>query len=629
MSILGTGSSALLAFQRALATISHNVANANTDGYSRQRVELAARPGNPYGYGFVGAGVETSAVTRLADGFHFSRALDSAAELGRLGTLAGLAERLDTAISDDATGLAAPWSAFFDAMQGVASQPASGASRQALLDRANAMATRVRSLDAQFKSIDVEVNAKIEGNVREVNRLSGEIARLNEEIVRQRGLAGGQQPNDLLDQRERLIQELSAKAGVVTAMQEDGAINVFTGGGQSLVVGTKAQALTTVADPFRPERRELALQSPSGPVPLGPGTLGGELGGLLEFRSQVLDPAASQLGRIAATVAYTVNAQHRQGMDLYGQMGGDFFRPITANVSPHALNTGGASLSGALADPAAFDGIDAVLTFDGASWSAVRRDNGQPVTLTGTGTAADPLRVGGMALVVSGSAAAGDRFLLRPASGAAGQLQVAITDPGRIAAASPLKASADLGNDSDATPSALAIADATAPGVVANHTVVFLDDTTYSVDGGPPATYDPATGIVGGGWTLKLEGTPRAGDRFDLAPRGPGSSDNGNMRALAALDDLGRLEGGQLSMNGALQQLTVATASAARQAGDARDAQGIIDQQVRADREALSGVNLDEEAANLLRFQQAYQAAAQVIAAADTVFQSLLSAVRR
>lgn len=629
MSILGTGSSALLAFQRALNTISHNVANANTEGYSRQRLELAARPGQAFGYGFVGAGVETTTIARLTDSFNFARALDSGGELGRLGAVSGLAARLDTALSEPATGLAAPWSAFFDAMQAVATQPTSAAARQELLARANAMTSRVRSLDAQIKGMDVEINGKLDAGVREVNRLTAEIASLNEKIVQQRGLAGGQPPNDLMDQRERLVAELSAKAGVVTTLQDDGAMNVFTLGGQSLVVGTRAQPLTTSADPFRPERRELALQSPGGSVPLGPGTIGGELGGLLEFRSQVLDPAASQLGRIAATVAYTVNQQHRQGTDLYGDPGGDLFRPIAADVSPHASNAGTASLSGALSDPATFDGVDAILTFDGTAWSAVRRDDGQPVALSGTGTAADPFRVGGVALVLSGTAAAGDRFLLRPASGASGRLQVAITDPGRIAAASPLRASAALDNDSTATPATLTVPDATAPGVVANHSIVFLDDTTYSVDSGPATTYDPAVGIVGNGWTLTLQGTPLAGDRFELTPTGPGSSDNGNMRQLAALNDLGRLDDGQLSLKGALQQLTVSTASAARQAGDAFAAQNVLHGQIQADREAISGVNLDEEAANLLRFQQAYQAAAQVISAADTLFQSLLAAVRR
>lgn len=629
MSILATGSSALLAFQRALGTISHNVANASTEGYSRQRVELAARPGQAFGYGFVGAGVETTSIVRLADDFNFARVLDSGAELGRLGSLSGLSARIDTLLSDGATGLSRPWSTFFDATQGVAAQPASAAARQDLLASAQALAGRVRSLDAQFKSMDTEVNARLDAGVRDVNGITAEIARLNAEIVRQQGAGGGQPPNDLLDQRERLVGQLSSTLGVATVLQDDGAMNVFTTGGQSLVVGTRAQPLSTVADPFRPERRVLALQSDAGPVALASGAVGGELGGLLEFRAQVLDPAVSQLGRIASTLTFTVNAQHRQGVDLYGDAGGDFFAPIAVDAGPHALNAGTGALSGALADPAAFTGIDAVLTFDGAGWSAVRRDNGQPVALTGTGTAADPLRVGGVALTVSGAPAAGDRFLLRPASGAAGRMQVAVTDPSRIAAASPLRASAALANDSNAVPGVLTVPDAGVAGVVANHQIVFIDDTTYTVDGGAPQAYDPATGIVGSGWTLSLDGTPVAGDQFSLAPRGPGSSDNGNMRALTALDDARPLEGGQLSLNGALQQLTVSTASVARQAGHALEAQQVVDQQVRSDRDSVSGVNLDEEAANLLRFQQAYQAAAQVISTADTMFQSLLAAVRR
>lgn len=627
--LFGNATSALLSFQRAIATTSHNVANANTEGYSRQRVDLAARPGQPFGYGFVGAGLQVTGIRRVVDEYQFLRGLDSSAELGRLSELANLATRIDKGFTDPGTSLTQPWSNFFDAMQGVATQPASAATRQELLQSAETLVARFRTLDGQLKAMDTELNNKLGSSVGLANQLSSEIARLNVEIVRQTGLAGGQPPNDLLDQRERLAAELSGLVGANVAMQNDGAMNVFTSGGQALVVGGTATRLATVADPYRPERQEVALLSSGGAVRLGPGALGGQIGGLLEFRNTVLDPVANQLGRIAMTLVDSFNAQHREGMDLYGDMGGDFFTPIGALTRPNALNTGTGSLSATLVDPSAFDGADLVLSFDGASWSAVRRSTGAAVPISGTGTAGDPLLVGGTAVVVGGAPAAGDRFLLQPASGAGGRMGLAITDPSRIAAASPLGASVALANVGNAQPIGLQIDDIAAPGFPASAQIVFTSPTTYSIDGGPPQAYDPTVGIVGAGWTLRLEGEPVTGDTFGITPRGPGSSDNGNALLFAAIDDLGVLEGGNLSLNSALAQMTVGIGSAARQADYALDAQRIVDQQLAQEREATSGVNLDEEAANLLRFQQAYQAAAQMISVADTLFQTLLGAVRR
>lgn len=627
--LLSNGISALTAFQRALSTISHNVANANTPGYSRQVLDLSARAGQAHGFGFIGAGVQVDSVRRVTDLFNFARALDSAAELGRLGELAALAGRIDKLVSDQGTGLTGPWSTFFDAGQGVSAQPTSTAARQNLLAGGEALAARFRSLDAQFRGMESELNGKLRAGVDDANRLSAEIARLNQEIVRQRGLAGGQPPNDLLDQRERLIGELSARLGVNTVLQDDGALNVFTPSGQAMVVGTTSLKLSTVADPFSPDRLELAIETPNGRVLLNDGAIGGSLGGLLEFRRDVLDPAAAQLGRMAATLVHSFNAQHRAGVDLYGQPGGDFFAPIAPSTLAHAGNGGTASLSASLSDVAGYRGEDVVLVFDGAGWSAIERASGRAVPLGGSGSAGDPLLFNGMSVVVSGAAAAGDRFLVRPAIGAAGQLSMAIKDPARIAAASPLRASADLANVGNMSVQSLTVEDAGVLDFNASHTIVFTDPNTYTIDGGAPNPYDPDVGIALGGWRLTLEGTPVAGDTFRIAPRGAGTSDNGNARLFAVLDNLGQLDGGNLSLNGALGQLATSVGSAARHAEYARDAQRIIDTQVRAEREAVSGVNLDEEAANLMRYQQAYQAAAQLIGTADTLFQTLLAAVRR
>lgn len=630
MTLLNTSSSALLAFQRALDTISHNVANAATAGYSRQRVELAAVPGSvAHGFGYVGDGVEVTGVTRAADQFLLARRMDSLSETGRLDSLATLSARLDTALTDAGSGLGKPWSAFFDASQGVASQPASTAARQALLDSAGDLAARFRGLDGQIAGLDREIDTRLAAGMAETNRLAANLAKLNEAIMRQQGLAAGQAPNDLLDQREQLAGELGRLVGATTLIQDDGSMSVFTPGGQALVMGTQAASLTTLADPYRPTRLEPAQLMNGSTARLGGNVLSGEMGGLLEFRRNVLDPAAEQLGRIATSLVSSVNAQHREGMDLYGQLGGNFFTPITPATSAHSANTGSASLGATLADPAALDGADVVLSYNGSAWSAASRATGAPLPLSGAGTAASPLRVGGVDVVVSGAAAAGDRFLLQPASGAAGRVQVALTDTARIAAAAPVAATAALTNLGKATPDSLSVDNAANPALLAATAIVFPTATTYTLNGSAPFAYNASVGIVGYGWTLKLSGTPVAGDRFDVTSRGPNSSDNGNARQFATLDGGGLLDGGSTSLKGALGQLTVQAGMAARQAESSRDAQAAVHARLDAEQAATAGVNLDEEAANMLRYQQAYQAAAQMVATADTLFQTLLAAVRQ
>jgi len=350
---------------------------------------------------------------------------------------------------------------------------------------------------------------------------------------------------------------------------------------------------------------------------------------MLEFRNQVLDPTQAELGRIALGLGIAFNAGHAQGMDLYGNLGGDFFAVPAPAVKAHAGNAGAAQLTAGIADLAAVDGRDLVLKWDAGAWTATDAATGAALPLAGSGTAADPLRVGGMAVVVGGAPANGDRFLLQPTAQAAGGLKVAITDPARIAAANPVGASAELDNLGTGQPSGITVTDPAHAGLLAPATIEFLDADQYTVNGDGPFPYTPGGAINANGWSFRLDGIPAAGDRFAVAATGMDSSDNGNAARLADFDDRAVLAGGSLSLNGAISGLTTTVGSAARHSTYAAEAQGVLHGQAQARRDSVSGVNLDEEAANMLQLQQAYQAAAQIIATADTLFQSLLGAVRR
>jgi flagellar hook-associated protein 1 FlgK len=623
--VLSTGTSALLAFQRALGTVGHNVANAATPGYSRQRVEFASRPGTAVANIQIGAGVEVAKLQRLADGLVFARQVDSSGEMGRLEQVSTLSGRVDMLLSDPATGLSQPWSAFFAAAQGVASEPTSTVARSALLNSAEQLANRWRSLDSQLEQMGSETNQRMMAQVSEVNRLSGEIAKYNLDIVS----SGADASPDLVDARALRIDQLARLVGAETVPQDDGSLNVFTAGGQPVVLGSKASSLATTPDPFRPDRLQFALAGPNGTVRLPADSVSGEIGGLLEFRNRVLDPARAELGRLATAFATTFNQIQAAGIDSAGNPGAPVFSLRAPTAEPHTANTGSATFTASVADVATLQSPDLVLRFDGAAWSATRADSGAAVPMTGSGTPADPFRVSGLSLTVAGTASAGDRFALNPTAGAASGLQVVMRDPGGIAAASPVQGRADTTNLGTARVLDAQVTDPAAFAGFTGATVEFIDAAQYTVDGAGPFPYTSGSPISSGGWSLSLEGAPAAGDSFLVSPTPPRSADNGNARAMAALDQRRLLDDGTTSLVDGMGQLTARVGSQARHAELSLEAQQAIHNQVIAERESVSGVNLDEEAANLLRYQQAYQAAAQVISTADTLFQSLIGAIRR
>ncbi|MDR6140408.1 flagellar hook-associated protein FlgK [Pseudoxanthomonas sp. SORGH_AS_0997] len=377
-SLLSTGSSALLAFQRALGTVSNNVANATTEGYSRQRVSLAARVGNNIaaGVGNSGQGVDVAALQRLADGLVFARQVDSSGEVGRLTSLSSMAGRVDTLLSDSSTGLSTPMSAFFDAARGVSSDPTSTSAREALLAAARSLAGRFNSLDGQLSTIDDETNQNLSDKVGQANQLAKEIADLNKTIAS----SGANASSELLDARDLRVTKLAGLIGATTVQQTDGSLSVFTTGGQPLVIGAKASTLTALQDPDQPGRLQVGLDAGNGtPVRLPDASISGELGGLLQFRTNVLDPARNELGRLATGVALAFNQAQANGVDYNGQIGADLFKLAAPAVASNAANTGSASFAVTVGDVSQLTGSDIVLRYSGSGWTAQRADTGATV----------------------------------------------------------------------------------------------------------------------------------------------------------------------------------------------------------------------------------------------------------
>lgn len=627
--LLSTGLSGLLAFQRSLDATSHNISNVGTEGYSRQRVELGTRPAQPYGNGWVGQGVSAQTTRRMYDDFIAMQTRTTSSSLEHLDVFAANAERLNNMFGSTSTGLTATLQNFVNAFQGVANAPTSIPARQTLLSEAGTLQQRLRNFDEQLAAMDKEVNSRLTSELTEINSLAQGIARLNNDIAVGVARTGGQPPNDLLDERDRLLDQLAQKVSVSAVVQDGGQVNVFIGAGQSLVLGAEAGELTTIQDDFDPSRLGVAVRTQSGVIDVTRNITGGKVGGILDFRREQLDPAHNALGRISAALVEIVNGQHAEGMDLRGALGGAFFAVGGVETLASGLNAGGGVAAAVRADIGGLTDRDYILELTGGGWTLRYADDGAAVAMTGAGSSADPFVADGLEIVVGGAASLGDEFLIRPTRTAVEGLDVLISDPARIAAAAPIRSAVNAANTGSGAISAGEVLDASNPQLRAAATIEFLTPTTYSINGAGSFAYVAGGNIDVNGWRVQISGAPAVGDRFTVSDNSTGAGDNRNALELAGALQRPALNGGAATLSSTVGQFVAGVGVATRQAQVNRDAQSVVYEESVASQDSVSGVNLDEEAANLLRYQQAYQAAAQLIRVADTLFQSLLNATQR
>ncbi|MBX3664109.1 MAG: flagellar hook-associated protein FlgK [Burkholderiales bacterium] len=630
--IFGIGVSGLNAAQAGLVTTGHNIANANTPGYHRQAIVQSTPVPLFTGGGFFGQGVNVQNVLRSYSEFLEGQVIRSEARSSYLSTYGAQLAQIDGMLADPAAGLSPALQEFFGAVHDVAANPSSMPSRQALLSGGEALAARFQAMDARLGELFSGINIQIASTVTSINAYAQEIANLNGRIVVAQSNPA-QAPNDLLDQRDRMVAELNRLVGTTVVAQGDGTINVFIGNGQNLVVGSQSFRLSTAPSVDDPTRLDVAYQVGASAVRITPENLGaGSLGGLLAFRSGPLEEARNTLGRIAMGLARTFNEQHRLGQDLTGALGGNFFVEPQPAVTARGTNTGDAVIGAALADASALTTSSYRLSYDGTDYRLTRLSDNSTTTY-----ASLPQTVDGLTFTLaSGTAAAGDSFLIEPTRYAARDFAVALGDAAKIAAAAPVSTAAALANTGSAAISAGEVnppppADANLQQPV---TITFTGAGTFDVSG--TGTGDP-TGVAylsGGsisynGWTVKITGTPAAGDSFTIMPNSGGTADNRNAALLAGLQTRNTLAGGTASYQGAYSQLTGSVGSAMRQNQVSAAAQENLAVQARQNQQSLSGVNLDEEAANLIRYQQAYQASGKVIEIATRLFDTLLGITGR
>ncbi len=615
------------AFQRALQVTSHNIANANTPGYSRQVAELSARVGGGQGNTYLGGGTQVSTIRRIYDGLQIDQLRSASTGFSRFDTLNNLSSRIDTLLADPDTGLNSGLQSFFNSVQDVANDPSSISTRQALIGEAEGVASRFQLLDARLGELEEEVNGRLTLAVDDINRIATSIADLNSKIALANNAATP--PNDLLDARDALVLELSGQVSVATTLQDDGSMSVFIGSGQSLVTGGNARQLTVGGSEFDLTRMVVAYEGPAGSTPLDTSSTGGNLGALLEFRSQILDPARQSLGQTAVAFASSMNEQNASGMDLRGNLGGDLFSVAPPTVLYSNENTGSGTASVSVNDLGVLTGGDYVLGFDGASYSLSRDDTGEVIPLSGSGTGADPFVGDGISIVVGGAPAAGDRLLIRTGQDAAASLRSIVSDAQSIAMAAPTRAEISQGNIGNATISPANVVDQSDPNLLASSVIEFTSPTTYSINGAGSFSYTDGDAIIINGSSVTISGNPSSGDQFTIEANYGASGDNRNGLLMADVQSAGLLDGGTISINESYGRLVSSVGAMTHQIQGSLDAQGVVLSNAEAQVSATSGVNLDEEAANLIKYQQAYQAVAQVVAVVNTMFDSLIAATRR
>ena len=632
-SILGVGQSGLAAAQVGITTTGHNITNASTPGYSRQLVIQASKGGQQIGAAFQGQGTDVVAVQRVFDNFTASRVNASQTSKSSLDAYNAQITQIDNLFADPTTGLSPTLQDFFGNIQGLAADPGSAAQRQTLLSSSQSLVSRFRSLDDQLSQIGDGVNKQITGSVTNINSYTQQIAKLNDAIAKVAASADGALPNDLLDQRDLLINQLSKEVKVTVSDQPGTGYNVSIGNGQPLVIGNATFTLQITNSPTDQNRLEVGYVTATGLTRLPESSFtGGTLGGLFDFRSITLDPARNELGRVALGLASQINDQSRLGIDLNGKPGKNFFTIPGPQTTPSSLNTGNTLIDATVVDVTALTASDYRVAFDGTNYNVTRlKDN----VLLSTG--ALPVTLDGINFTKkSGTTVnAGDNYLVRPTVASASGIAVALTDKTEIAAAAPIVTAAGVtvpatGPSTNGGNGKISAGSVDATYLAAPLTTpVKLSFNGGSISSSPavvgfPQPYVSGQNISFGGITFNITGAPINGDTFTIAPNTTGSGDGRNAVALGALQTKQVFDNNSNTFGSAYGLFVSNVGNKAREVSVNAAAEGKLLANAVAVQQSQSGVNLDEEASNLLRYQQAYQAAGKLMQTASTLFDVLL-----
>ena len=646
-SLFSIGLTGLNAAQAGLSTTSHNISNAGTTGYSRQRIEQSTNPAMFTGAGFFGEGTKVDTVKRAYNTFLTNQVLAADTKFSEYDTFSTEISQVDNMLADPTVGLTPALQDFFGGIEEVAANPASVPARQSMLSTAESLVSRLHNLSDRIGEIRAGVEGQIKETVSQISTYAKNIAEVNNKITIAQQAGSAQPANDLLDTRDQLVKELNQLVRVSTSTDADGSMSVFIGTGQPLVIGTtptRLEALPSIADQSRLAVNILTQNGGTITIPeslLG----GGKLGGLLNMRATALDSTQNQLGLMAVGLSTAFNAQHKLGQDLNGNLGTDFFTIPSIGVQRYT-NATTAMPDVQYGDVSKLVGEDYRLTFTDTvgGYALTRVSDGRSVS------AADV----GLSITPAATSWVGDSFLIQPTRHAASNLGLTITDTRMIAAGAPITAAAtasNLGTGSITAPvvssttsiSAGAFGTSSAP-LKLTHAGGSLtgfpagQSVTYTLLNSSPITlpspvasvpYQSGMTIAVGGVSFSIAGALKDQDSFTLGPNAGGVSDSRNAVALGQLQTskLMLSANGQPSatLQSVYSQLVSSVGNKAREVQVNRDAQESLVGQAYEAQQSIAGVNLDEEAANLIRYQQAYQASSKVMTIASKLFDEVLA----
>ncbi|RQR48432.1 flagellar hook-associated protein FlgK [Burkholderia sp. Bp9140] len=658
--LMNLGVSGLNAALRGLTTTGQNISNAATPGYSVERPVYAEASGQYTSSGYMPQGVNTVTVQRQYSQYLSDQLNSAQSQGGALSTWYSLVAQLNNYVGSPTAGISTAITSYFTGLQNVANNASDPSVRQTAISNAQILGDQLKAAGQQYDALRQSVNTQLTSTVSQINTYTAQIAQLNQQISA--ASSQGQPPNQLMDQRDLAVSNLSSLAGV-QVVRGDSGYSVFLAGGQPLVLADKSYQLATVTSPSDPSELTVVSQGIAGANPQGPNQAlpdaslsGGTLGGLLAFRSQTLDPAQAQLGALATSFAAQVNAQNALGVDLSGQPGGNLFTVAAPAVYSNQGNTGNASLSVSFANASQPTTSDYTLSYDGTNYTLTDRASGAVVDQK---AGPMPVSLGGLNFSFSsGSMNAGDQFTVLPTRGALNGFGLATTSGSAIAAASPVVAAASstnigtgkiaqgavsAGYQVPTTPTKLTYdaASKSLSGFPAGTTVTIAgtpptsvtitsptDSVPYDASAGAKltimSTTQPAPAGVMNGVTVTLSGAPSDGDTFTIGPYAGGTSDGSNALALSQLVTAKALGGGTTTLTGAYANYVNAIGNTASQLKSSSAAQTSLVGQITTAQQSVSGVNQNEEAANLMQYQQLYQANAKVIQTAATLFQTVL-----
>ncbi|QNI01514.1 flagellar hook-associated protein FlgK [Halomonas sp. SH5A2] len=630
MSMFSVGLSGLNAAQNSLNTTSNNISNVYTPGYNREITKLGESSAGT-------SGVQVNDIERQFNQYVAEQLNSAKTQSSALETYYNQVSQIDNLLADREAGLAPLMQNFFSSLEDLASSPSDPAARQGVLGNAETLSAQFRSFDSYLQDMQTNINSQLKDEVTQINNTTEQVAGLNKEIALARARTG-EAPNSLLNQRDKLVSDLNERMDLRLNIQDGKTYNLSLPNGQPLVTGTNSFQLETMEADYDPQRTVIGYRDGGGNLSqLDEDTVtGGSLGGLMNFRQETLDKTQNQIGQLAVSLSSAMNEQHKQGVDLNGDQGGDLFNIRAPQTYGYESNSD-ATITAAEFAPDRADELratDYTVSFDGGAPVVTRNDNGQEVEFDQDAWNDDEqLKFGGVTIEFSETPAPvdGDQFEIQPVRRAGAGMEANISDLDKIAAGSfaEFEGDLDIGDVSVADGALGAL-----PEDGEYSLRVAMDGTVSELEGAMTVngealvdgdTLEVGDRIAVDGVEFTLDELPGAnGATFSISLSDANTGDNRNALAMQNLQSQ-NVVGGSATVSGAYGSMVSDVGNRTNITEVNLDARQGLTDQLTAVQQSESGVNLDEEAANLIRYQQFYQANARVIDTAGTIMDTILN----